>query len=63
MYDASKIRLELSWRWIEKLKLLLADHDRRRAMGDAGRQYALEHFSVDAQADKLARVLSDAAVA
>ena len=46
--------------WIEKLKLLLDDRDQRRAMGDAGRQYALEHFSVDVQADKLARVLSDA---
>jgi glycosyltransferase involved in cell wall biosynthesis len=46
--------------WIEKLKLLLDDHDTRRAMGEAGRQYALEHFSVGTQADKLARVLSDA---
>jgi len=47
--------------WIAKLKLLLADAQNRRAMGDAGRQYALEHYSVSTQADKLARVLSNAA--
>ena len=47
--------------WIAKLKLLLADAQNRRAMGDAGRQYALEHYSVSTQADKLAKVLTNAA--
>jgi glycosyltransferase involved in cell wall biosynthesis len=46
--------------WIAKLKLLLTDSDKRRAMGAAGRQHALAHFGVAAQADKLARVLRDA---
>jgi glycosyltransferase involved in cell wall biosynthesis len=47
--------------WIAKLKLLLADAQNRRAMGEAGRRHALEHFSVGTQADKLARVLTNAA--
>ena len=47
--------------WIAKLKLLLADAQKRRAMGEAGRRYALEHFSVGTQADKLAKVLTNAA--
>ena len=47
--------------WIAKLKLLLSDAENRRAMGEAGRQYALEHFSVGTQADKLAKVLKNAA--
>jgi glycosyltransferase involved in cell wall biosynthesis len=46
--------------WIAKLKLLLADGQNRRAMGAAGRQYALEHYSVGTQADKLAKVLANA---
>ncbi len=47
--------------WIAKLKLLLADAQNRRAMGEAGRQHALAHFSLETQADKLARVLRAAA--
>ncbi len=47
--------------WIAKLKLLLDDAAKRRAMGAAGRRHALAHYSLEAQADKLARVLSDAA--
>ena len=47
--------------WIAKLKLLLADADKRRAMGEAGRQYALAHFDLNTQADKLAAVLRNAA--
>ena len=46
--------------WIAKLKVLLADAEKRRAMGAAGRQHALEHYGVSAQADKLAKVLSSA---
>jgi len=47
--------------WIAKLKLLLADADKRRAMGQAGRKYALAHFDLNTQADKLAGVLRNAA--
>lgn len=47
--------------WIAKLKGLLADAEKRRAMGEAGRQYAVKHYSVSAQADKLAKVLTNAA--
>jgi glycosyltransferase involved in cell wall biosynthesis len=47
--------------WVAKLKLLLSDSEKRRAMGAAGRKHALAHFGVGAQADKLARVLRDAA--
>jgi glycosyltransferase involved in cell wall biosynthesis len=47
--------------WIAQLKLLLADAPQRRAMGEAGRQYAVAHYGVGAQADKLAKVLTNAA--
>jgi len=47
--------------WIAKLKVLLADAEKRRAMGASGRQHALEHYGVSAQADKLATVLANAA--
>ena len=47
--------------WIAKLKMLLADAEKRRGMGEAGRRYAIKHYSVGAQADKLATVLSNAA--
>ena len=47
--------------WIDKLTLLLDDRNTRRTMGEAGRQHALENFSVAVQADKLARVLREAA--
>jgi len=48
--------------WIATLRLLLTDAEKRRTMGQAGREYAVEHYSVSAQADKLARVLRDAAM-
>ena len=48
--------------WIVTLRLLLTDAEKRRTMGQAGREYAVEHYSVSAQADKLARVLRDAAM-
>jgi len=47
--------------WIAKLQLLLSDAEKRRAMGEAGRKYALENFDLNAQADKLASVLREAA--
>lgn len=47
--------------WHAALARLLADEELRRTMGAAGRAYALEHFTVPAQADKLAHVLREAA--
>lgn len=47
--------------WIAKLRVLLVDSAQRRVMGAAGRNYAIEHYSVAKQADKLAKVLTNAA--
>lgn len=47
--------------WHGELEKLLIDSALRIEMGRAGRQYALEHFTVAQQADKLAKVLFDAA--
>ncbi|HEY0003451.1 MAG TPA: glycosyltransferase family 4 protein [Pyrinomonadaceae bacterium] len=47
--------------WREHLSALLSDKERRRQMGAAGRLHALEHYTVAAQADKLARALREAA--
>jgi glycosyltransferase involved in cell wall biosynthesis len=45
---------------VSELARLLADHDASRAMGDAARARALEHYGwdafVDAAAERLARV-------
>lgn len=46
--------------WREALALLLTDRDLRRKMGRKGRLYALEHYTVAAQADKLAQALGEA---
>jgi glycosyltransferase involved in cell wall biosynthesis len=40
--------------WYEALDRLLSEPELRRRMGRAGRQHALRHYSVDAQAEKLA---------
>ena len=42
--------------WYNSLSQLLEDGDLRRRMGSAGREYALEHYTVADQADKLAEV-------
>jgi len=42
--------------WFEALSQLLADETLRRRMGAAGRQHAIEHYTVAAQAAKLADV-------
>jgi len=47
--------------WHDALDKLLADTDRRQAMGNAGRLHVLEHYGVEAQADKLAEALQEAA--
>ncbi len=43
--------------WHTVLARLLTDAPRRRAMGAAGRQHALQHYALPAQADKLAAAL------
>jgi glycosyltransferase involved in cell wall biosynthesis len=47
--------------WIDKLATLLHDEAKRREMGRAGRRHAVECYHLEAQADKLARVLREAA--
>jgi len=47
--------------WIDKLVTLLDDEAKRREMGRAGRQHAVECYHLESQADKLARVLREAA--
>ncbi|HJZ80289.1 MAG TPA: glycosyltransferase, partial [Pyrinomonadaceae bacterium] len=47
--------------WYRALNDLLADANRRRQMGAAGRQHVLAHYGVEAQADKLAEALREAA--
>lgn len=47
--------------WRESLTKLISDKDARQRMGDAGRQHALENYTVAAQADKLAQALREAA--
>jgi glycosyltransferase involved in cell wall biosynthesis len=47
--------------WQASLARLVADAGLRRRMGAAGRAHALAHYTVPAQADKLARALREAA--
>jgi glycosyltransferase involved in cell wall biosynthesis len=47
--------------WREALSTLIADRERREQMGAAGRRWALEHYGLAAQADKLAAALREAA--
>lgn len=47
--------------WAESLARLISDEQLRRRMGEAGRRHALEHYTVAAQADKLAEALREAA--
>jgi glycosyltransferase involved in cell wall biosynthesis len=47
--------------WLASLSRLVADVALRRRMGAAGRAHALAHYTVPAQADKLASALREAA--
>jgi glycosyltransferase involved in cell wall biosynthesis len=47
--------------WRARLETLLTDAERRVSMGQAGRRHATEHYTVPAQADKLAGALREAA--
>lgn len=47
--------------WRRALDALLADAGRRQEMGAAGRRHALEYYGLEAQADKLADALREAA--
>ncbi len=46
--------------WRAALESLLTNQERREQMGRAGRRHAAEHFTVPAQADKLAQALHEA---
>jgi len=47
--------------WYRALNTLLADPERRERMGTAGRRHVIEHYGLEAQAEKLASALRDAA--
>ncbi|MFN2454890.1 MAG: glycosyltransferase family 4 protein [Pyrinomonadaceae bacterium] len=47
--------------WFEALTRLLSNADLRKRMGEAGRRHALQHYTVEQQAEKLARALREAA--
>jgi len=47
--------------WYESLQNLLESFEKRREMGGKGRDYALRHFTVSQQTDKIAEVLHDLA--
>jgi glycosyltransferase involved in cell wall biosynthesis len=46
--------------WHNALACLISDADKRRTMGAAGRNHAITHYAVPAQADKLAEALQAA---
>lgn len=48
--------------WYESLAKLLESVERRREMGRNGRKYAVEHYTVPQQADKIAEVIQKAVI-
>ena len=46
--------------WRDALSKLIVDRERRQRMGIAGRQHVLDHYTLGAQADKLANTLRQA---
>jgi glycosyltransferase involved in cell wall biosynthesis len=59
--DVTHFCAETQDEWHAALRTLLTDADRRASMGEAGRRHALRHYTVPAQADKLAEALREAA--
>jgi glycosyltransferase involved in cell wall biosynthesis len=49
--------------WYEHLSRLLSDEALRQRMGEAGRRYAVQHYSIEAHVQKLADVLRAAQLA
>ena len=49
--------------WYRRLECLFSDEGRRREMGAAGRAYAVAHYGLQEQADKLAAALHEALTA
>jgi glycosyltransferase involved in cell wall biosynthesis len=49
--------------WYEHLSRLLSDEALRQRMGEAGRRYAVQHYSIEAHVQKLAEVLRAAQLA
>lgn len=47
--------------WHDALEKLIADPEQRHKMGTAGREHVVAHYGLEAQADKLAEALRDAA--
>ena len=42
--------------WIEKLEILISDHDRRKRMGMEGRKMVIEHYSLKANAPRMLKI-------
>ena len=42
--------------WIEKLEILINDHDRRKRMGMEGRKRVIEHYSLKANAPRILKI-------
>ena len=42
--------------WIEKLEILISDHDRRKRMGMEGRKRVIEHYSLKANAPRMLKI-------
>ncbi|MCA1572878.1 MAG: glycosyltransferase, partial [Chloroflexi bacterium] len=49
--------------WYERMKVLLEDAALRRRMGEAARETAVRHYSVEAQMDRVAKVFEEASAA
>ncbi len=54
--DVTHFAAETEEEWVSGLSKLLSDRQQAAHMGAAGRRYALEHYTLDVQAAKLAQV-------